>query len=207
MLLLAFGLMASNLLMESIQDSLKQLISSIISETISSHVQSLIPELMRSLQSTNMASAGQRLETPSHTPTLQLDSEPLHFPPAEKDASHVCGATDFPTPNGLQNPILANAVPLESQVQQRQEKGSYRQVLLPTTQECTDQLAGIDREADDSSSMKAQRKGDYLSVKIDDALVQREATILQNSLIGKISLAVGDSPYSLEDLYSKLSQI
>lgn len=51
--------------------------------------------------------------------------------------------------------------------------------------------------------MKAQRKGDYLSIKIDDELVQREVDHLKDSLIGKITLAFGDSPYLLEELHSR----
>lgn len=55
--------------------------------------------------------------------------------------------------------------------------------------------------------MVATRKGDYLSVKIDDSLVQEGVAKLKNSLIGKLTLASGDSPYSLENLENKLTQI
>lgn len=55
--------------------------------------------------------------------------------------------------------------------------------------------------------MFAQRKGEYISVKIDDALVNQEVNNLKHSLIGKLSLAPGDKPYSVSELVSKLNQI
>lgn len=55
--------------------------------------------------------------------------------------------------------------------------------------------------------MIAQRKGDYFSIKIDDNIVQKEVNHLQNTLIGRVSMAPGDNPYSLEELKSKLEQV
>lgn len=52
--------------------------------------------------------------------------------------------------------------------------------------------------------MRGQRKGEFLSVKVDDNLVRQEISLLQHSLIGRLSLATGDSPYTLEDLTSRL---
>lgn len=49
-------------------------------------------------------------------------------------------------------------------------------------------------------------KGEFLSVKVDDALVKYGISELAHSLIGKLSLAPGDSPYPLDSLYSRLSQ-
>lgn len=54
--------------------------------------------------------------------------------------------------------------------------------------------------------MIAKRKGEFLSVKIDDALVKYGVSELAHSLIGKITLVTGDAPYSLENLHVKLSQ-
>lgn len=51
--------------------------------------------------------------------------------------------------------------------------------------------------------MIAKRKGEYFSIKINDKLVKKKMTNLQDSLIGKLSLASGDSPYSLDDLKLK----
>lgn len=59
----------------------------------------------------------------------------------------------------------------------------------------------------DSVEMTTQRKGEFLSVKVDDALVKYGISELTHSLIGKLSLSQGDSPYSLDALHSKLSQI
>lgn len=52
--------------------------------------------------------------------------------------------------------------------------------------------------------MVAQRKGDYFSVTIDDELIQQEVNLLQNTLIGRISMASRDSPYTIEELRLKL---
>lgn len=66
---------------------------------------------------------------------------------------------------------------------------SFKQVLVPPQ-----------KDIDDSSEMKAQQKGEYLSIKVDEGLVQNSIAQLQDSLIGKLSLSQGDSPYSLEQL-------
>lgn len=70
---------------------------------------------------------------------------------------------------------------------------TYKQALSPL-------------DADFHSDMQASRKGEYYSVKIDDSLVQKEICHLQYSLIGRVSMAIGDSPYSLDDLKCKLEQ-
>lgn len=54
--------------------------------------------------------------------------------------------------------------------------------------------------------MKAQRKGAFLSVRVDDELVRQEVSHLQNSLIGRLSLASGDTPYALDALVAKLGE-
>lgn len=50
-------------------------------------------------------------------------------------------------------------------------------------------------------------KGEFLSVTIDETLVQQGVSQLQHTLIGKLSLAPRDSPYSMEDLTKKLQQV
>lgn len=72
-------------------------------------------------------------------------------------------------------------------------KPSFKEVLLPS-----------DHDVDASPPMHTQRKGEYLSIKVDNTLVQRNISLLQNSLIGKLTLAQGDAPYSLESLKNKL---
>lgn len=75
-------------------------------------------------------------------------------------------------------------------------KPSYRHVVSPT-----------EYDRDEQSPMVAQRKGDYISIKIDDSLVQRGVSQLQHTLIGRVSLAPGDKPYTLDDLKLKLDRI
>lgn len=69
------------------------------------------------------------------------------------------------------------------------------------------EILGGPSEDTDKTNMCVQRKGDYLTVKIDDYLVLQEANQLQNSLIGILTLAQGDKPYSFNDLRDKLGQI
>lgn len=52
-----------------------------------------------------------------------------------------------------------------------------------------------------SSDMQPQCKGEFLSVKVDDVLVKQGIAQLQHTLIGKLSLAQGDSPYDLSALF------
>ncbi|KAL8509367.1 hypothetical protein ACS0TY_016537 [Phlomoides rotata] len=52
--------------------------------------------------------------------------------------------------------------------------------------------------------MVATRKGEFLSVTLDDLLVQRGVEKLQNSLIARLILAKGEEPYPLETLTWKL---
>lgn len=76
-------------------------------------------------------------------------------------------------------------------------RSTYRQILVPAANE---PVTG------ESTDMVAKRKGEFLSVKIDDALVKNGVSELAHSLVGKLSLASGDVPYSLDSLYMKLSQ-
>lgn len=73
---------------------------------------------------------------------------------------------------------------------------SFKEALMPPTP-----------DVDFSVPMQAQRKGEYLSIKVDENLVQNSISILQNSLIGKFTLAQGDAPYSLETLKHTLGQV
>lgn len=188
--------MASNLLPDSIQDSLKQILSTTISEIVFSQAQSLIPELLRSLKIPVPGNVNQIAQT------FPLNTEPRISSPAENVNLCVVGKPDTIVDH-------VPAIPV-SQTQQCHGRGSYRQVLAPEAPKRPTLMWGptdFIRAVDDCSNMKAQRKGDDLSVKIDDDLVQREVARLQETLIGKITLASGDSPYSLEDLYSKLSHV
>lgn len=54
--------------------------------------------------------------------------------------------------------------------------------------------------------MVAQRKGEFLSMKVDATLVKYGVTKLAHSLIGKLLMAPGEFPYTLETLSSNLSQ-
>lgn len=73
---------------------------------------------------------------------------------------------------------------------------TYRQTLI------------LDKAVNDTHpNMMAQRKEDFFSVQIDEDLVQQEIQELQNILIGRVSMAPGESPYSLEDLKMKLEQV
>lgn len=68
-------------------------------------------------------------------------------------------------------------------------------------------LLSVCHEHNDSTNMQTQRKGEYLSIKVDENLAQHNISELQNTLIGKLSLAQGDTLYSLESLKSTLGQI
>lgn len=60
---------------------------------------------------------------------------------------------------------------------------------------------------DPTHAMTAQRKGDYLSIRVDDSLVQNGISRLQNSLIGRLVLSSSEKPYTLDDLKLKLSKV
>lgn len=81
----------------------------------------------------------------------------------------------------------------------RQERPSFRQVLTKAY------TVVIHNES--SHNMIVERKGDYLSVTIDNSIVQSGVSKLQHSLIEKLSLATGDKPYSLEALLQRLTQL
>lgn len=87
---------------------------------------------------------------------------------------------------------------IERAMDANQENGepralSFKQVLMPDR-----------HKNDDSSRMQAQRKDEYLSIKVDKELVKSDISQLQNSLIGRLTLAQGDKPYDLDDLKCKL---
>lgn len=98
-------------------------------------------------------------------------------------------------PSEVQSENIPNtqSAPLENPLM---GKPSYSHVVAPPVSDRADQLG-----------MVAQRKGEYISIKIDDSLMQEGVSKLQNTLIGKVSLATGDKPYTLEDLKSKLDRL
>lgn len=83
-----------------------------------------------------------------------------------------------------------------------QEKRSFRQALFPTCTDTKDNLLNANPQ-----NMVAQHKGEYLSLTVDEILVRNSITQLQHSLIRKLTLVKGDSPYSIESLTMKLGHV
>lgn len=100
------------------------------------------------------------------------------------------------TPTFDMHTSVVTPMEVRSQGQQQPVRTSYRQILS---------LYSKENDMVETSEMVAQRKCEFLSVKIDDALVKYGVSELMHSLIGKLSLAPGDLPYTLDNLYSKLS--
>lgn len=155
-------------------------LSVLCTDFLNSHVETLASSLLNARQ------------TPAKEPETANESS---RPPFEgnqqgghKNLQSVGGKSLDPVATDLSSPALMAA----------KEGLSYRNILAPPS--AVADLA-------DSCDMTAQRKGEYLSIKVDDALVKNGISELAHSLIGKLSLAPGESPYSLDALYSKLSQV
>lgn len=122
---------------------------------------------------------------------------------AGSDALHVTDNKGNSMPSAIDDisfekhaPVITrNTVPVLDGPS-RSASMSFRQALTST-----------DHDLLDTPPMIAQRKGDYLTVKIGDDLVQQGVQQLQNTLIGKLSLASGEVSYSLHDLTHKLGQV
>lgn len=180
-------------------------LSSVLSEVLSKQLHALVPEALRLIQSTSMGVDQVRnVMHDNHTqlsglqPVAALDQEFL------QDVNDA-GSKEVSTinPNSRNQSTDGR---LHSQVLRRQNAVSYRQILSPVVGN-TDGELNHNPDDDFNHNMVAQRKGEYLSIKVDEELVQRGVSTLQHSLIGRLTLAQGDSPYNLDSLKAKLNQV
>lgn len=173
---------ALSLLSDPIHSSTKQTLLLLLSNFLKSNAGILVSEILGSFQPIS----GPREGPISHA-TL---------PKGILNNSRSTSDINIPVDQITADPS-PTADPSRLQVPREHERQSYCQILSPTLKataqlECTD--------------MVAQRKGEFLSVKVDDALVKNGVSELAHSLIDKLSLAPGDFPYTLDNLSSKLSQ-
>lgn len=168
---------------DPIYGSSRQVLSSLLSEFLKSHAETLVSELLSSIRPAILRGVQACEATPpqrdsNNSASIQTGNVALRVNP-------------IGTPK---NPSSVNKVvaPLIDQTPKIQDCPSYRQILLLTTTK---------NDMNETSAMISQRKGEFL----DDALVKYVVSELAHSLIGKLSLAPGDSPYSLDTLHAKLS--
>lgn len=86
----------------------------------------------------------------------------------------------------MESPATNHHSTIRNQDVVKPQRLSFKQTLMPSN-------------LDDSAHMQVQHKGEFLSIKVDESLVQQNISQLQNSLIGKLTLSQGDSPYSVEN--------
>lgn len=176
--------MAENSILTTLDhDSIQQNLSILLTDFLKSHAKTLADNIVGLKQEAIMGpilevAASQDLCTPA--PEVSRAEENVML--------QAIGEKGISLPNSNTNISTQNLIA-------EQARPSYRNILAPPN------------TLSDSCDMVAKRKGEYLSVKVDDALVKYGVSELVPSLIGKLSLVQGDSPYSLDALYSKLSQI
>lgn len=159
-------------------DSLSKQLSAAIKDVLTKHMQ--IPNFLRTIQTVPPTAVLADHATPHPTEIALPDI-------FEDDRNSQPDPTVNPkTPN--------HETTMHDTDNTEQQQISFQSALLgPITRESPIAQAY-------TSDMRPQRKGDFISVKVDDALVRERVSQLQATLIGKLSLSQGDTPYSLDDL-------
>lgn len=164
------------------QETLKHQLHTILSDFIVKQVNNLLPDILHLIQTPMILDAQEQIMGTHKILPPRVIPQRESFPAALNNSVETGKVTSAPMLDQHNSPL---------------QKGlSFCQVLMPTIY-----------SHDDTSDMLPQRKGEFLSVKIDDALVRKGVSQLQHTLIGKLSLVPGDSPYTLENLKMKLGQL
>lgn len=180
----------------AIQNIVSHELSSSLFEALNNQIKTILPSIVRDLQA----------NIQDDVPACDATSMKQGLPPPDlvnqtpaligrNNSMHISGDNNTSIPNPSRSPNLMN--------QSTADKLSFRSVLVHTHEDKDAHTPLVT----DSSNMIAQRKGEYLSLTVDESLVRTGITQLQHSLIGKLTLATGDSPYSLEELTTKLGHI
>ncbi|KAL8524256.1 hypothetical protein ACS0TY_014002 [Phlomoides rotata] len=180
-------------------------IRSLVSSQIQSQLQALHPSSSGEARQATFAPSGNsnfiqdivRSQVEALFPLVPDSERRCHSP---KTLDPVVEQTSFPTETGVPRDYVKGSTP-----------AACGETLLreprTTLKSFVDALTGTpstESREEEHREMVATRKGEFLSVTLDDLLVKRGVDELQNSLIARLIHAKGEEPYLLETLTRKL---